>query len=134
MGLGRFCEFGGHWRDQGAADGRGRVFICGLLSSLQKAARQEFVFSRLMSGKAGEEAYHGGPGVAYRSGGVSLRRDEAACLARLHCGVCVDLSRNEGDHSHCASPSIETRFFRMRHTKMYYIWSVVLALVVLCPG
>jgi hypothetical protein len=34
---------------------------------------------RLVNGKAGEEAYHSGPGVAYGSGGVSLRRDKAAC-------------------------------------------------------
>jgi hypothetical protein len=35
--------------------------------------------SRLMNGKDGEDVYRNGLGVAYGSGGVSLRRDKAAC-------------------------------------------------------
>jgi len=35
--------------------------------------------SRLMNAKDGEDAYRNGLGVAYGSGGVSLRHDKAAC-------------------------------------------------------
>src|ERR1035437_1433716 len=43
--------------------------------------------SRLMNGKDGEDAYRNGLGVAYGSGGGSLRRRQSGMAIRLRCGV-----------------------------------------------
>jgi hypothetical protein len=41
----------------------------GCYQVFRRRRERNFVFSRLMNGKAGEEAYHSGPGVACGSGG-----------------------------------------------------------------
>jgi hypothetical protein len=78
-GLGKFCEFGGDRQNLGATDGGGSVFDPRPDIRCPEVGKTGSRVSRLMNGKDGEDAYRNGLEVAYRSGGVSLRRDKAAC-------------------------------------------------------